>query len=108
MRTQKSRPTGTSEGKDSKSSIANKNDDDDGSKRSFATDSSEGLFDNSEDDNGSSEKQDDTNLQVEKFFDEKISEGQVYTILLRHKRPINYVSEIPKYEDYKYCAKLLK
>ena len=94
MRTRKSRPTGTSEGEHSKTSTANKNDDND-SKRSFATDSSEELFDNSEDDKGSSEKQDDTNLQVEKFFDEKISEGQVYTILLRHKRPANYVSEIP-------------
>ena len=61
VRTRKSKPTGTPEVKDTKTSSANKNDDND-SKRSFATDSSEELFDNPEDEKDSPEKKDDTNL----------------------------------------------
>ena len=56
MQTQNSVPTGTQEDKDSKISTANKNE------RIFETDSSEDLFNNSEDKKDSSEKKDDTNL----------------------------------------------
>ena len=61
MRTRKSKPTGTRKGKDSKTSTPNKNDDND-SKRSFAIDSSEELFDISEDEKDSFETKDDTSL----------------------------------------------
>ena len=32
----------------------------------------------------------------------------MYTLLLRYKKPTNNVSTIPKYDDLKYCAEILK